>query len=173
MSQLFFTNRVNVTPWSAVKGIKRILKNRCHPITLQWAIRIFSGSSCVYCWSKVFIHSQVTAPMCNSRTLHFDKGNNTIKWTAAYHVSLKQQQQHHGMAHYIQHPFTIDVQQWHHTVVGSLPAISEKLSIIIFMTKWYPFGIPNFIGSPFLFSKTDISVSLLSLPSKLCLPSCL
>jgi len=35
MLKLFFTNRVNVTPWSVAKGIKRIFKNRFHPITLQ------------------------------------------------------------------------------------------------------------------------------------------
>ena len=38
------------------------------------------------------------------------------------------------------------------------------------MTKWYPFGIPNFIGSLFLFSKTVISVALPSPPFKLSLP---
>lgn len=43
--------------------------------------------------------------------------------------------------------------------MGTVPAISKKLRIIIFMTKWCPIGIPISIGSPFLFSKTVISVT--------------
>jgi hypothetical protein len=38
----------------------------------------------------------VTVSICKSRTLHFDKGNNTIDRTVAYHIGLTQQQRHHG-----------------------------------------------------------------------------